>query len=69
MLKNLKLETLTKFKKKKIPLTLVFLEMRIKEKHPIYMSKKCCEEKQVDLSLIGQEGKRHYVLIKGNTFL
>ena len=39
-----------------------------KEKHPIYASKKCCEEKHVDLSLIGEEGKRHYVLIK-NTFL
>ena len=34
------------------------------EKHPIYVSKKCCEEKQVDLLLIGKEGKRHYVLIK-----
>ena len=35
-----------------------------KEKYPIYVSKKCCEEKHVDLLLIGEEGKRHYVLIK-----
>ena len=28
-----------------------------------------CEEKHADLSLIGEEGKRHYVLIKDfNTF-
>ena len=40
------------------------------EKHPIYVSKKCCEEKHVDLLLIGKQGKRHYVLIKGfNTFM
>ena len=31
--------------------------------------KKCCEDKHVDFLLIGKEGKRHYVLIKGfNTF-
>ena len=36
----------------------------------IYASKKCCEEKQVHLSLIGEEGKRHCVLIKDfNTFM
>ena len=41
-----------------------------KEKHPIYVSKKCCEEKYVDLSLIGEEEKRHYVLMKDfNTFI
>ena len=34
-----------------------------KEKYPIYVSKKkCCEEKHIDLLLIG-EGKKHYVLI------
>ena len=26
--------------------------------------KKCCEEKDVDLLLIGEESKRHHVLIK-----
>ena len=35
-----------------------------KGKHAIYVSKKCREEKHVDLLLIGEEGKRHYVLIK-----
>ena len=35
-----------------------------KEKHEIYVTKKCCEEKRVDLLLIGGEGKRHQVLIK-----
>ena len=41
-----------------------------KEKHPIYVSKKCREEKHVDLLLIGEEGKRHYVLIKDfNSFM
>ena len=35
-----------------------------KEKHSIYVSKKCCEEKHVDLLSMGEEGKRHYILIK-----
>ena len=33
------------------------------KKNPIYVSKKCFEEKHVDLLLIGEEGKRNYVLI------
>ena len=41
-----------------------------KEKHPISVSKKCCEEKHVDLLVTGEEGKRHYVIIKDfNTFM
>ena len=40
-----------------------------KEKHPFYISKKCCEEKHVDLLLI-EEGEKKYVLIKCfNTFM
>ena len=35
-----------------------------KEKHLIYVSKKCYEDNHVDLLLIGEEGKRHYVLSK-----
>ena len=35
-----------------------------KEKHPIYVSKGCCKEKHLDLLLIGEEGMRHYVIIK-----
>ena len=41
-----------------------------KEIHPIYISKQCCEEKHVDLLLVGEVGKRHYVLIKDfSTFM
>ena len=36
----------------------------MKKKHPVYVSKRCCEEKHVDLLLIGKERKRNYVLIK-----
>ena len=35
-----------------------------KEKHLIYVSKKCCEGKHVNLLLIDKYGKRHYVLTK-----
>ena len=41
-----------------------------KEEHPVYVPKICCEEKHVDLLLIGEKRKRHYVLIKDyNTFM
>ena len=34
------------------------------------MLKKCCKEKHVDLLLIGEEAKRHYVFTKDfNTFI
>ena len=40
-----------------------------KGNHPSYVSKKCCEEKSVNLLLIRKEGKRQYFLIKDfNTF-
>ena len=39
-----------------------------KQKYPIYVSKKYYEEKHVYLLLIGEEGKRHYVLIKDFNF-
>ena len=35
-----------------------------KTKHPIYVFKKCCKEKDVDLLLIKEKRKRQYVLIK-----
>ena len=39
-------------------------------KYPIYASKECCEEKHVDLLLIGLEGKEHYILMKDvNAFM
>ena len=34
-----------------------------KEKYRIYVSKKCCKEKPVDLLLIGEGEKKHYVVI------
>ena len=41
-----------------------------KEKHPIYVSKKCFEEKHVDLLQVDKKDKKHYVLIKNfNTIL
>ena len=48
--------------RRRVPSALVFLAM--KKKHPVYVSKRCCEEKHVDLLLIGEERKRNYVLIK-----
>ena len=44
------LEILTKFKEK------IYLDLCIK---------KCCGEKQVDLLLIGEEEKKHYVILIG----
>ena len=35
-----------------------------KEKHPIYVSKQCCEEKHVDLLLIGEGEKNTMFLSK-----
>ena len=40
--------------------------MKIK-KHPVYVSKKIYEEKDVDLLLMREERKRNYVLIKDFT--
>ena len=39
-----------------------------KEKYSIYVSKTSYENKHVNFLLIGEKGKRHYVLIKGNAF-
>ena len=35
-----------------------------KVKYQIYLSKKCCEDKNVDLLFTGEEEKKHYALIK-----
>ena len=44
--------------------------MKIKKKHPIYVSKKCCKEKHVDLLLIWEGEEMHYVVIKNfNIFM
>ena len=59
-----------KIEKRRILLALVILAMKIKKNIQSMYQKKCCEEKHVDLLLIGEEGKRHNVLIKDfNTFM
>ena len=56
--------------KERIPLVLVVLVMKIKKKTFNLCIKKCCEEKRVDLLLIEEKGKRHYVPMKVfNTFM
>ena len=50
--------------KKKNSMDISVFDYEIKEKHPIYVSKRCYEEKHVDLLLIRKESKRSYVLIK-----
>ena len=55
---------------KKISITISIFVSENKEKCPICVSKKCCKEKHSDLFLTGEDGKRHYVLIKDfNTFM
>ena len=55
--------------KRRILSALVFLVMKI-EKIPRLCVKKCCEDKHIDLLLIGEGEKRYYVLIKDfNTFM
>ena len=50
-------------KKKKNSIGISAFSYENEEKHPIYVSEKCCEEKLVNLLLIWGEDKRHYVLI------
>ena len=41
-----------------------------KQKYQTYVSKNYCEHKYVGLLLIGEKGKRHYIIIKEcNTFM
>ena len=49
--------------KKGNSIALAFLVMKIKKKS-VFVSKQCCEEKHVDLLLIGERERRHCVLIK-----
>ena len=54
---------------KEIVSALVFLVMKIAKKYPVYVSKSNFK-RLVELLLIGEESKRHYVLIKNfNTFM
>ena len=64
-----KLEIFAKSKKKN-PIAIRVFDYENKEKYLIYVSKKYFEEKHVDLLYIGEEGKKHYILIKDfNTFM
>ena len=49
-------------KKNSISISVFGYEKR--EKHRIYVSKDCCEEKLVDLLLTKEKGKMHYFIIK-----
>ena len=56
--------------KKIIRSGLMFLVTKIRKNIQYIYQKKCYEEKHVDILLIGEEGKRHYVPIKDfNTFM
>ena len=37
----------------------IYTKLKSVEKHPIFVSKKCCEDKYIDLLLIAEESKRH----------
>ena len=41
----------------------MFLVIKIRRNYPIYVSKICCEEKHVDLLLIPEKGKKHFVFL------
>ena len=59
-----------KIEKKKNSIGISVFGHENKVKYPIYISKKCCEEKHVDLLLIEVGEKKHYVLIKDfNAFM
>ena len=59
-----------KIKKKKKRKHSIGISLFGYEKHSIYVSKECYEEKHFDLLWIGEKGKIHYVLIKDfNTFM
>ena len=49
-------------KKNSIDISVLGYENKVK--YPIHVSTKCCEEKHVDLLLLGEGKNKHYVLIK-----
>ena len=50
--------------KKNYSIRISVFDCENKEKHPIYVPKKCCEEKHIDLLLIGEAGMSRHVLVK-----
>ena len=59
-----KIRDIHKIEKKKTCICISVFGNENKEKHPIYVSKKSCDENYVDLLLTEEKGKRHYILIK-----
>ena len=59
-----KVRDIHKIEKKKNSVSISVFGYKNKPKHPIYVSKKFCEEKHVDLLLIREKGKIHSALIK-----
>ena len=49
---------------KKSSIVINVLGYENREKHPIYVSKKCCQENHFHLLLIDEKGKSHYILMK-----
>ena len=45
---------------KKITISISVFDDENKEKYPVYVSKRYCEEKHVDLLLIGEGEKKHF---------
>ena len=59
-----------KIEKKNNSIGISFFCYENKVKYPIYISKKSCEDKHVDLLLIGKGEKKFYVFIKDfSTFM
>ena len=57
----IKISDIYKIGKKKNSIGISVFGYENKEKYPIYVSKKCCEEKHIDLLLIG-EGEKNTML-------
>ena len=49
---------------KKNSIDIIVFGYKNKDNHLIYVSKRCFKKKHVDLLLLGEERKRHYVFIK-----
>ena len=65
-----KLKTFPKSKKKENSIRIIVFGYENKKKHPICLSKKCDEDKNVDVLLIRKKDKKHYVHVKDSkTFM
>ena len=65
-----KFRAISEILKKEDGFSISVIDNKNKKKYPIYVSKKCTEEKHVVLLFIEEKSKRNYVLIKDfDTFL